>query len=105
MIGNAPLSVDNGSNITIYDKHYNGTRGLWELLTRKTVNKSVVTAHDMKTYKSILQMTNAHLEGFKPSGNIQISKGNKFKDVISKLFPQSRQRGIEQKLIQRWDHY
>jgi hypothetical protein len=59
----------------------------------------------MKTYKSILQLKNAHLEGFKPSGNIQISKGIKFKDVISKLFPQNRQRGIEQKLKHRWDHY
>jgi hypothetical protein len=28
MIGNAPLSVDNDSNITIYDKQYNGTRSL-----------------------------------------------------------------------------
>jgi hypothetical protein len=54
---------------------------------------------------SILQLTNAHLEGYKPSGNIQISNGSKFKDVISKLFPQSRQRGIEQMLKQRWDHY
>jgi hypothetical protein len=105
MIGNAPLSVDNDSNITIYGKQYNGTKGLWELLTRKNVDKSVVTAHDMKTYKGILQLTNAHLEEFEPSGNIQISKGSKFKDVISKLFPQSRQRGIEQKLKQRWDHY
>jgi hypothetical protein len=73
MIVNAPLSVENDSNITIYGKHPNGTRGLWELVTRKNVNKSVVTAHDMKTYKSNLQLTNAHLEGFEPSGNIQIS--------------------------------
>jgi hypothetical protein len=27
MIGNAPLSVDNDSNITIYGRHYNGTKG------------------------------------------------------------------------------
>jgi hypothetical protein len=40
MIGNALRSVDNDSNITIYDRHYNGTKGLWELLTRKNVNKT-----------------------------------------------------------------
>jgi hypothetical protein len=43
MIGNAPLSVDRESNITIYGKEYTGTRGLWELLTRKNVNKEIVT--------------------------------------------------------------
>jgi hypothetical protein len=71
----------------------------------KNVNKNVITAHDMKTYKSILQLTNAHLQGYKPSGNIQISNGSKFKDVISKLFPQSRQRGIEKKIRQPWERY
>jgi hypothetical protein len=30
MIGNAPLSVDNNSNNTIYGRHYNGTSGLWK---------------------------------------------------------------------------
>jgi hypothetical protein len=54
---------------------------------------------------SILQLTNAHLEGFEPSGNIQIKVGSKFNEVISKLFPQSRQRAIEQKLRQRWERY
>jgi hypothetical protein len=105
MIGNAPLSVDNESNFTIYGKQYTGTKVLWELLTRKNVNKNIVTTRDMKTDKGILQLTNAHLEGYEPSGNIQISKGSKFKDVISKLFPQSRQRGIEAKLRQRWERY
>jgi hypothetical protein len=97
MIGNSPLSVDNDSNTTIYGRHYNGTKGLWEILTRKNVYKSVVTAHYMKTYKSILQLTNVHLEEFEPSGNIQITKGSKFREVIAKLFPQTRQRGLEKK--------
>jgi hypothetical protein len=50
MIGNAPLSVDNDSNITIYGRHYNGTRGLWELLSERML-KIVVTTHDMKKYE------------------------------------------------------
>jgi hypothetical protein len=70
MIGNAPLSVDNDSNITIYGRQYSGTKGLWELLTRKNVYKNVITAHDMKTYKSILQFKNAHLEEYELSDNI-----------------------------------
>jgi hypothetical protein len=90
MIGDAPLTVDRESNITIYGKGYRGIRGLWELLTHKKVNKEIVSTQDMKAYKNILELTNAHLEGYEPSGNIQITKGTKFKDVISKLFPQTR---------------
>jgi hypothetical protein len=52
---------------------------------------------------SILELTNAHLEGYETSGNIQITKGSKFKGIISKLFPQTQQRGIEAKLRQRWE--
>jgi hypothetical protein len=59
----------------------------------------------MKTYKSILQLTNAHLEGYEPSGNIQITKGSKFIEVISKLFPQTRRRGLEKQLRQHCEHY
>jgi hypothetical protein len=76
MTGNAPLTVDCDSNITIYGKEYTGTRGLWEGLARKSVNKEIVTTQDMKAYKNILQLTNAHLEGYEPSGNIQITKGS-----------------------------
>jgi len=37
-------------------------------------------------------MTNAHLEGYDPEANIRISKGLKFRDVISRLLPGTRQR-------------
>jgi hypothetical protein len=105
MIGDAPLTVDRQSNIKIYGKEYRGTPGLWEILTRKSVNKEIVTIQDMKAYKNILELTNAHLEGYEPSGNIQITKGTKFKEVISKLFPQTRQRGIEKQIRQHWMRY
>jgi hypothetical protein len=63
LIGDEPLTVDRESNITIYGKEYRGTLGLWELLTRKSVNKDIVTIQDMKAYKNILDLTNADLEG------------------------------------------
>jgi hypothetical protein len=34
-IGNSGVTVDTNSNLYIKDKHFRGTRGLWELLTRK----------------------------------------------------------------------
>jgi len=53
-----------------------------------------------------LKMTNAHLEGYKPHANIHTSKGNKFRDVISKLFPGGpRQSGVETALRREWIMY
>ena len=34
-----------------------------------------------------MQMTNAHLEGYKAGINIQPSRGIKFRNIIAKLFP------------------
>jgi len=66
---------------------------------------SVTTAY-IKQYKTILEMTNAHLEGFKPRANIRTSKGVKYKDIISKLFPGgTRQSGVEAALRREWITY
>jgi len=35
LIGDSILTVDDTSDICINGKHFKGTRGLWELLTRK----------------------------------------------------------------------
>jgi hypothetical protein len=105
MIGDSTVTVDEDSNISIKGREFKGTPGLWELLTRKNVNVKNVTTDDLKKYKSILQMTNAHLEGYEPDANIYITRGSKFRDVISKLFPQTRQRGLEVALRRRWVTY
>jgi transposase-like protein len=70
-----------------------GTQGLWELLTRNAVDNKVITEDDLKTYKSILELTNAHLEGYAPGGDIMIIRGPKFNNVISKLFRHTKRRG------------
>ena len=51
-IGNSDVTVDTNNDFYIRNKHFKGTRGLWELLTRKKVNKDV-NAHDLKQYKSV----------------------------------------------------
>jgi len=78
--------VDRDGNIHIKDVEFPATKGLWELLTRKKMDKDSVTRDDLKQYKTILEMTNAHLEGYNPNANIHTSNGNKFRDVTSKLF-------------------
>ena len=90
MIGDSIIRVDWASNLTIKGKHYKGTRGLWELLARKDVNTDVITEIDLKKYKTILETTNAHLEGFEPGNDILIVCGPNFSKVISRLFPQTK---------------
>ena len=67
----------------------------------QNVNRGVVKTDDLKRYKTIYQLTNAHLQGYETGSIVQTSRGPKFRDVISKLFPQSRRpRGLEVALRQ-----
>ena len=64
------------------------------------------TLDDLNRYKTIPQMTNAYLRGYEPRGNIQTSRGRRFGDVISKLFPQTRRVwGVEFALRHQWERY
>ena len=40
------MLVDQDGDITIKEKEFRGSDGLWELLTRKRVNKEHVTSDD-----------------------------------------------------------
>jgi hypothetical protein len=99
------VTVDTNSDLYIKDKHYRGTPGLWELLTRESVNKKLESENDMKLYKSILNLTSVHLEGYEPQARIHVSCGIKFRTVIAKLFPQTIRRGIEASLPREWKKY
>jgi hypothetical protein len=55
---------DTDVDITIKEKLYRGSKCVWELLTSKYVNKQNATSDDLRTYKKILLITNAHLEGY-----------------------------------------
>jgi hypothetical protein len=100
-IGNAAVVIDQDSNVNIKGKTYTGTRGLFELLTRKKVDKTFITDSDLQTYKAILEATHGHLENNDPSGVLKTTRGIKFRDVISKLFP----TGTQGTSRQRWAHY
>jgi len=104
-IGNSTVEIDPQSNVYVQGKMYEGTPGLFELLTRKKVNHSLVSTNDLKNYRHILNVTNAHRENHDPSGVIKTTRGVKFHDVIAKLFPGTRQRGVETALRRRWISY
>jgi len=87
MIGDSDVLVDTDSDITIKEQEFSGTKGLWELLTRKNVNRIISRHDDLKKYKKILVLTNTHLTDHQPGGDIQVTRGPKFHDVISHIFP------------------
>jgi hypothetical protein len=105
MIGDSPVDVDVNSNIHIKKQEFQGTKGLWELLTRKRVDKKQISTDDLRQYKRSFELTKAHLEGYDRDANINVTTGLKFKEVISKIFPAARQRGAERALRLSWVRY
>jgi len=75
MIGDSPRVVDTSGDFTVKDRVFKGSKILWELLTRKNVNTEVITQGDLKSYKKILTMTNAHLTQYQPDSIINITQG------------------------------
>jgi len=105
MIGDSKVLVDKSGDITIKDRLFRGTKGLWELLTLKNVNTEAVTQDDLKSYKKILSMTNAHLTRYQPDCNINITRGKKFREIIAHLFAKAKRRGVESSLRRKWTKY
>jgi hypothetical protein len=94
-IGDSPVLVDHDVDIKIKENEFRGSEGLWQLLTRKNVNKEHVTSDDLRKYKKILLLTNAHLEGYDPASAINVGRGKKFSEIIAPLFARPKSRGVE----------
>lgn len=62
MIGDSKLDVDEHDNITINNKQYKGTKGLFELIFKPKPN--VYTQKDLSIFKQILEDTNAHRKDY-----------------------------------------
>ena len=95
-IDNSIVTVDSSSNISIRGKQFEGTMDFWKHLTRKNVDYNSIDKNDLQKYKTIFEMTNAHLKGYIAGGNIQTSRGNKIRNVIAKLFPEVKVASREQ---------
>jgi hypothetical protein len=104
-IGNSEIAIDEHSNVVLQGKTYTGTKDLFELLTRKKLNHSLISTQDLKNYKRILEVTSGHLENNDPSGVIKTTRGVKFREIISRLFPVTKKRGVESALRRTWIHY
>ena len=105
MIGDSPVVVDTSGDITIKDQVFKGSKGLWELLKRKKVNTDIITKDVPKSYKKTLTMAKAHLTQYQPDGNINITRGKKFRDIIAPLFAEPKGREVESVLRRKWTKY
>lgn len=82
-IGNQEVEISS-DDVTIGDKTYKGTKGLWELLTLKEpVNYNEA---DLQNYKEILEATNAHLKGYKSGALLSSNRHSKYVNIIKPLF-------------------
>jgi len=60
------------SNITMKGKQFQRMDDLWNLLTRKNINYNIIDKNEIQKYKTILEMTNAHLEGYKAGSKFRL---------------------------------
>ena len=92
-IGKSLIQIGENSEIYVDGKTYTGTPDLYELITRKKVNNSLITTRDLKNYRCILEASSAHKKQNSPKGPIKTTRGVKFREVISHLFPATK-RGL-----------
>jgi len=85
-IGDSPVKIE-ADDITVKDKLYEGTPGLWELLIMKAPDKNVYNQEDFKNYAEILRKTNAMKHNHDPKSNKpKSSKGQKYKEIIRPIW-------------------
>lgn len=83
-IGNTPVTIVD-DNIRINDEDYQGTPGLWELITMK--NPSQYTDEDYDNYAKILKATNAMRQKNDPANPLpKASKSDKWKNIIKPIW-------------------
>jgi hypothetical protein len=91
-IGDSPISIQN-DDITIRDKTYAGSPGLWELITMAKPDKSIYDANDMDNYAEILYTTNAMKQPKNPS-KPKSNRSEKYKEIIKPIWLRSTGEGI-----------
>src|SRR6218665_44239 len=91
-IGDSPISIHN-NDVTVGDKTYEGTPGLWELLTMAKPNKTIYDRNDLEEYAEILYVTNAMRQPNNPS-KPKSSKSQKYKQIIKPIWDTKVGKGV-----------
>ncbi|XP_065651128.1 uncharacterized protein LOC136079323 [Hydra vulgaris] len=81
-IGKKRITINN-DDITVDGKKYDGTPGLWELVTKFKPNKDVYSNEDLKNYREILINTDAITTN---KGKVRSSRSEKYNELISPIW-------------------
>lgn len=93
MIGDSDVTMYDDGDFSIKGREFRGSPGLWDLLSSRNVKPENVTAQDLRSYKRILQLTNAHLTEYRPGASINITRRKKFREIIEPLFKKGSASG------------
>ncbi|XP_065679079.1 uncharacterized protein LOC136093767 [Hydra vulgaris] len=83
-IGKKPILISN-NDITIDNKKYIGTNGLWELLTKSSPDKDIYNEDDLENYQNILKETDA-ISSSKYPGKPRSSRSEKYNKIIKPIW-------------------
>src|ERR1043165_4949683 len=83
-IGDTPITIE-GDDITVADKTYTGTPGLWELITMVDPNETIYNRSDYDDYAEILHKTNAMSRADNPN-KPRSSRSAKYKNIIKPIW-------------------
>ena len=85
-IGNKLAVIDN-NDLIIGKYEYEGTPGLWELITSKNPDKSKYGEEDLEIYAKLLIRSNALHRNYDPDNKRPLSSpGNKWKKLLSPIW-------------------
>ena len=100
-IANTPITIDH-DDITIYNKVYDGTPGLWNLITEKTEGllDGQYTDDDLAMYEGILRQTNALHTDFDPNSPYPRSSASwKWRSILSPIWEKYRKETYGEGLV------
>ena len=92
-IGITPIKIED-DDIIIYNEAYQGTPGLWALLTEKSKNKieGKYNANDLTEYEEILRQTNILHKDYNPNSPYPRSSGSwKWKNILAPVWEKVRE--------------
>ena len=86
VMGNTPIIIHN-DDITVYDRDYPGTPGLWTLITEKKIGLKDYTDDDLEAYDNILEETNALYKDLNPNSLYPRSSSSwKWKNILGPIW-------------------
>ena len=98
-IGSTPIKIEN-DDIIIYNEAYQGTPGLWALITEKSKTKieGKYNADDLADYEEILRQTNILHKDYNPNSPYPRSSGSwKWKNILAPVWEKVREEDDDEK--------